>query len=313
MKKEINVNYNHRRFNTSSGKKSNFDSSFTGETGEAYEILISFAQGLVDLLHGETGCPVHIMGQGGKIIATTQKERLGIVHEGARKILTGEWDESHITEEDAARLRGVRPGYTGPLIYNGVRLAALGVTGNPSFTKPLARVAIKIAENWLTRELSARRLQETVQRIFDGLQKANHNLQTVASAAEQLSATSAELARQVNEAGQKAESASEILDLIKNIADQSNLLGLNAAIEAARAGENGRGFGVVAKEVRNLAGASANAVKQTNQTLREIRELFQQFTQATGQNSLAAEQQAQALQELSIFIQELETELSRLQ
>jgi len=298
---------------TGAVKKFTGAQGLTGEIAEVYEVLISLAQGLVDLLHGETGCPVHIMGEGGKIVATTQVERLGTVHEGARKILTGEWDESHITEEDAVRLKGVRPGYTAPIVFNGVRLATLGVTGDPSFTRPLARVAIKMVENNLARELSARRLQQTLQRIFGSLQKANLNLQTVAAAAEQLSATSAELARQVNEVRQKAESAGKILDLIKNIADQSNLLGLNAAIEAARAGESGRGFAVVAKEVRNLAGASANAVKQTSQALCEIGEMFQQFTQATGQNSLAAEQQAQALQEISTFMQELETELSRLQ
>lgn len=245
-------------------------------------------------------------------MATTQKERLGTIHEGARKILAGEWDESHITEEDARSLSGVRPGYTAPIVYKGVRLACLGVTGDPSFTRPLARVAIKIAENWLKRELSARQLQNAVQRIYTALQKANLSLQNIAAAAQQLSATSSELAGQVGAARQKVEAANEILDLIKNIAIQSNLLGLNAAIEAARAGEHGRGFSVVAEEVRKLAGASANAVTQTRRSLEEINYLFQEFDRAIGQNSQAAGQQASALQDLSGFIQELEAELSRL-
>ena len=116
---------------------------------------------------------------------------------------------------------------------------------------------------------------------------------------------SQELQCSIQSLGQQAESVGKVMNVISDIADQTNLLALNAAIEAARAGEAGRGFAVVADEVRKLAENTMNATTEVGGSIKGIQaatqESVKRFAEAAESVSEAtslAETSGQALHEI---------------
>lgn len=118
--------------------------------------------------------------------------------------------------------------------------------------------------------------QEKVHMIAGNLAASSEeftaSMQELAAGAHQLSAICGELGKLSQELAGTIKQTDEIVSFIKNISGQTNLLGLNAAIESARVGEAGRGFGVVAEEIRKLAAVSAESVKNINDSLKKTQE-----------------------------------------
>ena len=120
-----------------------------------------------------------------------------------------------------------------------------------------------------------------------------------ATAIEQISASMQGINSKTNEVTQQSEDIKKVIVIIRDIADQTNLLALNAAIEAARAGEHGRGFAVVADEVRKLA-------ERTQKSLGEIETSTNILIQGINDVSQAIKEQTQGISQINQAINELE-------
>ncbi|RKU94829.1 methyl-accepting chemotaxis protein [Helicobacter pylori] len=118
--------------------------------------------------------------------------------------------------------------------------------------------------------------------------------------------TEEELSSKVEQLSRNADDVKSILDIINDIADQTNLLALNAAIEAARAGEHGRGFAVVADEVRNLAGRTQKSLAEINSTIMVI---VQEINAVSSQMNLNS-QKMECLSDMSKSVQETYEKMS---
>jgi len=152
---------------------------------------------------------------------------------------------------------------------------------------------------------NAEAMKEMSQSFMDGLSEISAAVQQTAASAASINSSEQKLNQHIEEIGSSAKEIFSILDSIKSIADQTKMLGLNAAIEAARAGDAGKGFGVVAEEIRKLSESSKQTADGIGRLTRAIEEKISVAKDSSLTTMQASEEQAAASQEISASIEEL--------
>ena len=137
------------------------------------------------------------------------------------------------------------------------------------------------------------------------LKEANQAILALTKDIQMSASTEIELAHKIQQLSHDAEQVKEVLVVISDIADQTNLLALNAAIEAARAGEHGRGFAVVADEVRKLA-------ERTQKSLQEINATINVIVQAISDSSEQMTSNSEKVESLATTAHEVETKINNM-
>lgn len=273
---------------------------------------IELAEKIVEMLHSVTQNNVNFMDEKGTIIAAIQKNRIGSIHEGAKRIMQGEIDELAITVEEANKLNGVMPGYNGVIYFEQQRIGCIGLSGNPINMRPLQQLASIIVKEEYEKYITIKKRESVIEKVAGEIQE-------MSAAIEEITAGSEKSFQHIKLIEDKANSTEEylkniniVLNSVKKIADKTKLLGLNASIEAARAGEAGRGFSVVSKEIGQLSYHSMESLKSINQIMQEVSNSIISIAQGVRDSSVIIQQQASALENIRSSVIEIQEETDKL-
>ena len=204
-------------------------------------------------------------------------------------------------------------------VKQAARQVTKGSTDSESFARSLSSDALRQAEELAVTLNSVQVMTDSIQRVAESAREAEEVARSASATALkggeaveltvagilQIRETVAETTRKVKRLAESSQEISKIVALISTIASRTNLLALNASIEAARAGEAGRGFAIVADEVRQLADRAAKALKEIEQIVLQIQSetgsvmtAMEEGTQQVIEGTKRAEQAKLALEEI---------------
>ncbi len=158
--------------------------------------------------------------------------------------------------------------------------------------------------------------QDMLKKVAGALSDSIHILakttEEISAQTQEITAVSQSLAKVTGDSLGRVQETDQVIGLIETIAGQTNLLGLNAAIEAARVGEQGRGFGVVAQEIRKLATSSADSIKKIDAIIKSVQTDSDQTHKQTERISAVLAEIADSITQVTAAVQEANAQARKL-
>ena len=194
----------------------------------------------------------------------------------------------------------------------GIEEAAMQVNSVAAASEEMSKTSEEIARNCVAVAKSSEKAngsastgEKIIQDTIEVMNRINDRVQ--------------DSSRIIKSLGVRSDQIGEIVELINDVADQTNLLALNAAIEAARAGEHGRGFAVVADEVRKLAERTSGATKEIRETIHAMQSetrnavvSMEEGVNDVGQGTIEAAKSGEALKDILHHINKVTSEVNQI-
>lgn len=268
------------------------------------ELTAAIANRIVEFIYEQSGYHSIVCDRSARIIADSAKTRIGVIHTGSQKILTSSQDTAVVTAEDAERSGGtLKEGYSLAMKVNGTKIGSFGIAGPLAIVTPIAKVAAGMVITTLRDEEIKETIRDQVHSLTASIDQAAVAIEEMVASSHEVATISQSVTNQAQKGHEQVKATEEILDFIRRVANQTNLLGLNAAIEAARAGEQGRGFQVVAGEVRKLAEDSSRSANDIQTILKNFRDTIEAVAKGVTQSGKINQEQASHTQDIAKMVE----------